>query len=137
MTPDKHPTTPAMDEQAVLRAVYLTGRENGAGAGRDALPDCSPERARRVLDAIETCDADILWDEVPLLVGITDADEWPSLNQSYEPSPGFLALLEAGLAAYDGIAEDGDLDHAYTEGYREGAEAAVAEAARRALNLEP
>lgn len=67
---------------------------------------------------------------------ISDPDDgWPGIHQSYEPL-GLLALMEAGLAAHDGVAEDGELQSAYDQGYREGAEDAIARAARRVLGCE-
>jgi hypothetical protein len=46
-------------------------------------------------------------------------------------------LREAGLQAYDGIANEVELERAYNRGYYDGAEAVIKSAARRVLGLEP
>jgi hypothetical protein len=128
-----------MTHDDVLQKVYACARERGAVFAAEELEGFSPERARRVLAAYADghYDSGILWEEVPWLLQDEEPDDWPSLNDSYTPQRGLMALAEAGLVAYDGVAADVHLDRAYIHGWNDGMEDTVIQTARRLVGLEP
>jgi hypothetical protein len=120
-----------VDKETVLRTIYACGRERGVAHAASELEGCSPERARRILAAIEHGDASAYWDEVQLQ--INDPADLPSLNDTEMHQRGLMALEEAGLLVYDGLASDAALERAYREGYNDGVDDTVQETARRLL----
>jgi hypothetical protein len=50
------------------------------------------------------------------VLGNDEPDDWPSLNDSYTPQRGLIALEETGLLADDGVAAVVDLDPSYIHG---------------------
>ena len=117
-----------MNEDQVLAALYACGHEVGVEQGASEVRAYSPEDARWVLELLDREDEDLLWDSIPLL---RRPDDFELPNPGHPADEAIMALQQAGLQAYDGIAEAVDVVGSYLDGYYDGVRDGVEQTARR------